>query len=101
MDQDQRREFSEQMNRSHGSFELVLSPFLLGLLGFWIDGRLGITPVLTIALSVLGVVGAVIKLYFGYVDSMTTLNAERAARTPRGRGAVPTDVDVPSTEQAA
>jgi len=60
-----------QLNSSHGSFELVVSPILLGLLGWWLDRSvLDTTPVLTIILSMLGLVGAVIKIYFGYTARM-------------------------------
>ena len=60
----------DAFNRSHGSFELVLGPVLLALAGLWLDRRLGITPVLTIALAMAGLVGAVTKLYYTYRHEM-------------------------------
>jgi F0F1-type ATP synthase assembly protein I len=62
----QRRELSEQMHRTTGGFELVFSPLLLALLGYGLDRLLGTLPVFTIAFAVIGLAGAVIKLYFGY-----------------------------------
>ena len=66
MDASQRRELREDMWRSTGSYELVVSPLLLGLIGWFVDGWLGTTPVLTVAFTVIGVAGAAVKLYYGY-----------------------------------
>lgn len=66
MDASQRREFNEQMRRSSGSYELVLSPLLLALLGYGIDRWLGTVPVITVLFAVIGLAGACVKLYYGY-----------------------------------
>jgi F0F1-type ATP synthase assembly protein I len=66
VDVSQRRELSEQMHRTTGGFELVFSPLLLALLGYGLDRLLGTLPVFTIIVAVVGVVGAVVKLYFTY-----------------------------------
>lgn len=58
------------MNRSSGSYELVISPLILALAGFWIDGLLGTRPVITIIAALLGLAGAVTKLYYGYRNEM-------------------------------
>lgn len=68
----------QQLNRSHGSFELVLAPVLLGLFGFWLDGRLGIRPWLTVLCSVMGLAGAVMVALLKYRTEM----AAHAARAP-------------------
>jgi F0F1-type ATP synthase assembly protein I len=70
VERSQRRELTEQMRRSSGSYELVLSPLILALIAYVIDGWLGTTPILTIMAAVIGLVGAVVKLYFGYVHEM-------------------------------
>lgn len=69
-------QMTQSLNQSHGSFELVVSPLLLGLLGWWIDGRAGTGPWLAITLAVVGVVGAAIKVYFEYRARMATVAAE-------------------------
>lgn len=70
------RQINTDLSRSHGSFELVLSPVILALLGWWLDSRVfHTTPVLIVAFSVLGVVGATIKLYYVYRFRMAELDA--------------------------
>jgi F0F1-type ATP synthase assembly protein I len=58
------------MHKSTGSYELVLSPLLLALIGYGLDRWLGTLPLLTIVFAVLGLVGACIKIYFGYMAEM-------------------------------
>jgi len=62
----QRRELSEQMHRTTGGFELVFSPLLLALVGYGLDRLLGTLPVFTIVFAVVGLAGAVAKMYFTY-----------------------------------
>jgi len=66
VDVSQRRELSEQVHRSTGGFELVFSPLLLALVGYGLDRLFGTVPVLTIVFAVIGLAGAVIKLYCTY-----------------------------------
>jgi F0F1-type ATP synthase assembly protein I len=66
----QRRDLTQQMHKSTGSYELVLSPLLLALIGFGLDHWLGTLPLFTIVFATLGLVGAVIKIYFGYAAEM-------------------------------
>jgi len=57
----------QMMAQTHGSFELVVSPLLLALLGLWLDRSVfGTTPVLTIVFAILGLVGALIKIFYTY-----------------------------------
>jgi F0F1-type ATP synthase assembly protein I len=58
------------MHKSTGSYELVLSPLLLALIGYGLDRWLGTVPLLTVAFAVLGLVGACIKIYYGYLSEM-------------------------------
>ena len=62
----QRRELSEQVHRTTGGFELVFSPLLLALVGYGLDRLLGTLPLLTIVFAVVGLAGAVAKMYFTY-----------------------------------
>ena len=82
LDDSQRRELSNDIfHRSSGSFELVLAPLLLGMLGLWIDHRVGTAPLFTILLAIAGVTGAVVKIYFGYRYAMTELAVAKAANS--------------------
>jgi hypothetical protein len=74
LDVSQQRELSNDIfHRSTGSFELVLAPLLLGLLGFWVDRQVGTTPVLTVLFALAGISGAAIRLYYGYRYAMAAL----------------------------
>ena len=66
------------MQRSTGSYELVFSTLILALIGFGLDRWLNTTPILTIVFAVVGLVGAVIKLIYGYQAEM----AEHEANAP-------------------
>jgi F0F1-type ATP synthase assembly protein I len=64
------------LNESHGSFELVLSPVLLALLGYLLDRQLGTGPWLTVVAAILGLVGATIKLVVQYKLKMAEHEAD-------------------------
>ncbi len=70
MDASQRREFQKGMRKSTGSYELVLSPAILALLGLWLDRTVSTQPLFTILAVVLGFTGASIKLYYQYSAEM-------------------------------
>ena len=70
MDVSQRRELSEQVHRTTGGYELVFSPLLLALVGYGLDRLFGTVPVLTIIFAVVGLAGAVAKIYYGYRAEM-------------------------------
>jgi F0F1-type ATP synthase assembly protein I len=70
VDVSQRRELSEQVHRTTGGYELVFSPLLLALVGYGLDRLFGTVPVLTIIFAVVGLAGAVAKLYYGYRAEM-------------------------------
>lgn len=79
MDLEQKRELSNGVfNQSHGSFELVLGPALLALVGLWVDRRIDMVPLFTLLLALAGFVGAVAKLYYGYRHAMNDASARRA-----------------------
>ncbi len=83
----------QMMAQTHGSFELVVSPLLLALFGLWLDRSVfDTTPVLTIVFAVLGLVGALIKIYYTYRLKMD----EHASA-----GAWNKSADVRSTERGA
>jgi len=66
----QRRELTQQMGRTTGGYELVFSPLLLAAIGYGLDRLFGTVPILTITFGVLGLVGAVTKIYFTYRSEM-------------------------------
>lgn len=70
---------SEQMNQSGGSFELVLSGVILGLIGLYIDRKLGTTPLFVVSLTILGFVGSGISLYYRYKHQIAELQKEAQA----------------------
>ena len=69
--------------RSAGSFELVLGPVLMALLGLLVDGWAGTRPLFTILFTVWGAVGAAVSIYFRYRhQSAADLEARRARSAP-------------------
>ena len=66
----QRRELTEQVGRTTGGYELVFSPLLLALIGYGLDRLFGTLPILTIVFAVVGLLGAVTKIYYSYRSEM-------------------------------
>lgn len=60
-------------HRSATSFELVLAPVLLGLLGLWLDRTVELVPVFTIVFALVGVGGAVAKTFYSYRNAMAAI----------------------------
>jgi F0F1-type ATP synthase assembly protein I len=73
---------SEPWTNGAASYEFVASPVVLALLGLWLDKTVGTTPLFCVIGAVLGLVGATIKLYYGYRFKMNEL-AEQAPWAPR------------------
>ncbi|HUF83531.1 MAG TPA: AtpZ/AtpI family protein [Acidimicrobiia bacterium] len=48
------------------AFEFAVIPALFGLLGAWLDVRLGTRPWLTVGFLVLGIAGVVARLLYAY-----------------------------------
>lgn len=90
-------ETTRQFNRSHGSFELALSPVIFALIGLWLDRKLGTTPVFVIGLAVFGIVGAGLKLYYAYRYEM----AQHAEKLGELRRPAPLAADGPSAHDGA
>lgn len=70
MASDSPRSASLSANNSSGSYELVLSPVIFGLLGWWVDGLLGTRPLVTVIAAVFALVAAGTKIYLEYTESM-------------------------------
>ena len=67
------------MADSSGSYELVLSGVLFGVFGWWLDRRLGMSPVFVIVFSVLGITGGFLSIDYRYKHRIAQLHAETAA----------------------
>ncbi len=77
------------MRQGNGSYELVLSAVALGLVGFFIDRRLGTVPIFFLGFTLLGFVGAATSIYYRYRHQISVLQEETAAlrATARSNGA--------------
>ena len=68
------------------AFELVLTPAIFGLVGFGLDRWLGLTPLLTILLTVWALCGVVYMTWFRYEEEMRRVEEGAVwARTRRER----------------
>lgn len=70
---ERRTEITRSLHRSSGSFELVLAPVLMALIGLWVDRTFGTAPVFTVGLAIFGAVGAAVAQYFAYRHSIDRL----------------------------
>ncbi len=80
-----RTPLTDGLMRSSGGYELVLAAVLLGLFGFFLDRRLGWTPVLTVVFTICGFTGAVLSVYARYKAEIHRLGEETAALRSRAR----------------
>jgi hypothetical protein len=77
----------QQFNRGYSDgmargMEIVLTPLLLGGVGWLLDGWLGTGKVLAVAFGIFGIVGVSAKLKLGYDKQMAQVEAGK----PRTRG---------------
>ncbi len=64
-------------------FELVVTPMVFALGGWFLDRWLGTTPVLAVALGLFGFAGVCTRMYLQYVAAMAEHDAELPSRRPR------------------
>ena len=85
-----RPSFTAHVDQSNGGLELTLSAAALGFFGWWLDRRLGTSPVFLLTLGLLGFLGSALALYYRYTAQIARLRAEtealRAAATVRPSG---------------
>lgn len=67
-------------------FELVVTPAVFGVIGYVLDRVLGLTPVLTVLLTVFAIIGMSVRMYYGYDETMKAHEARIPKRTSGGRG---------------
>jgi len=72
-------QFDAQFTQASGSYELVLGAVLFGLIGLLIDRRFGTTPVFLLLLTIAGLAGASISIYYRYKHRIAQLQAETEA----------------------
>jgi F0F1-type ATP synthase assembly protein I len=77
--QDLNRGFSDALGRG---IDLALTPVVFGLVGWLIDRAAGTSPVFTILVATIGVVGTAVKIKLGYDREMAE-HTTGAASTPR------------------
>ncbi len=90
--QDLNRGFSDALGRG---IDLALTPVVFGLIGWLIDRLAGTSPVFTIVVATIGVVGTIVKMKLGYDKEMAAFDDTPATRPrqvqtppiarPRGR----------------
>jgi hypothetical protein len=74
-----RSSFTARVDQSNGGLELTLSAAALGLAGWWLDRRLGTSPILLLTCGFLGFIGSALSLYYRYVAQIARLRAEAEA----------------------
>ncbi len=93
MDLSDRRElnngFGEGLTRA---FELAITPTLFAGLGWFVDRRLGTTPLFMITLLLLTMVGMGLRWWYDYDRRMTLMENELRARRSEGSVATPRPV---------
>ncbi len=59
--------FGEALSQA---FEFAVTPILFAALGWWIDGRLGTSPVVLVALAALGFTGVCVRAIYRYKEKV-------------------------------
>ncbi len=67
------------LSESSGSYELVLSAVIFGLIGLAVDRWLGTTPLFILVFTVAGLAGASISIYYRYKHRIAQLQEQSAA----------------------
>lgn len=71
VDTSQRRELNKGLGDGFTlAFELVLAPAIFASIGLVFDHVLGTTPLVTVAMAILGLIGVVAKAYYTYEEQM-------------------------------
>lgn len=73
---------TDAAHRSSASFELVLGPVLMALIGLFIDSRADTRPWFTVAFAVWGLAGAGVLVYYRYRQQMEAVRTGAVRRAP-------------------
>lgn len=68
--------FTKQLSKDGGGIELGLAAIVFGLLGFWLDSKIGSTPVLFIGFFLFGFLGGAFSAYYKFKEQMRILDEE-------------------------
>lgn len=79
---------SRDMGQSTGGYEMVAGGVLFALGGLWLDRQLGLTPLLTIVLAILGFAGGVASVYYRYQRDIAEVEAQTEALRQAARHGV-------------
>lgn len=90
--------WSEELDRGHGGYLLVIAPAVFAGLGWWLDGLLGWAPILMIIGGLYGLFGALYKVISSYRAEMAR---HETARTSARRDAVAAKVAARSAPEAS
>lgn len=77
--QDLHRGFNDALGRG---IDLALTPVVFGLIGWLVDRVAGTSPVFTIGIAAVGLVGTAVKIKLGYDKDMAAYD-DTAATRPR------------------
>ncbi|MFP5321069.1 MAG: AtpZ/AtpI family protein [Acidimicrobiia bacterium] len=90
-------------DESARGIELAVTPVVFGGFGWLLDGWLGTTPWLALALGAFALVGTVAKIWYGYDHRMRELEAQGrwARRTDAATPAVAADRDLWADRKAS
>ena len=76
---DERRELYRGASAGFSrGFEIAVAPVLLGGIGWFLDQRLGLSPILTIVFVILAIGGTAAKIYYQYSAEMDSHDADGA-----------------------
>lgn len=84
--QDLNRGFNDALGRG---IDLALTPVVFGVIGWLIDRVAGTSPVFTIIVAAIGVVGTVVKMKLGYDRDMSAFDDTATTRTRTVRPQLP------------
>ncbi len=82
------------------AFELVMTPLLFGLGGYGLDRWLGTSPLFTVVLSVLAIIGMSARMWYGYDARMRVHEAAGPWATPTTTIGTDTSVTSPKRGNA-
>jgi len=75
------QEVTRQFGKHGGGIELALASVVFGLLGLWIDSKMGTTPILFIGFFIFGFLGSAFSVYYLFKEEMAAHDAVNERRS--------------------
>jgi len=69
---------TRQFGKHGGGIELALASVVFGLLGLWIDSKIGTTPILFLGFFIFGFLGSVFGSYYRFKEEMAAHDSASA-----------------------